>query len=169
MGVHAGEPVTEGEGFFQDAVQITTWLCDVAGVGEIAISGRIKDYAKTSVQPNEKPLKVLSPADEKFLHAYMTNIQPTLSDEAIPLEKLCKSLGISRAQLYRKITSMTGHSPNSFMQELRLRKALRLLMQQYGNIAEIAFASGYNNPSYFTRSFQKRFGMLPAQVLRSVE
>jgi AraC-like DNA-binding protein len=87
--------------------------------------------------------------------------------ESIGMEELSKKLGISKAQLYRKIKSLSGHSPNGLIQELKLKNALQLISQKFGNVAEIAFASGFNSPSYFSKSFQKRFGMLPAQVLKS--
>jgi AraC-like DNA-binding protein len=94
-------------------------------------------------------------------------IESVFDNEKISMEKLSKRVGLSQTQLYRKVTSLTGHSPNNFIHELRLKKALKLINQQYGNIAEIAFASGFNNPSYFTKSFQRRFGILPAKALKS--
>lgn len=46
------------------------------------------------------------------------------------------------------------------------QKAFKLIKNKQGNISEIAFESGFSSPSYFTRSFQKRFYMPPAQLLK---
>ena len=73
---------------------------------------------------------------------------------------------MSRSRVYLKITSVTGLSANSFIRETRLRKALQLMKGKYGNVNEVSLEAGFNNTSYFTKSFQKRFGILPVQVLK---
>lgn len=171
MGVHAGEPVSDCDGLFGEVLQITDWLCDVSANRQISISAEVMEDAKSRLPKSHRTggsFKVLSPSDERFLDLFMMAVQPALSGEIILIEKLSKKLGTSRAQLYRKVTSLTGHSPNNFIQELRLRKAMRLVIRKYGNVAEISFASGFNNPSYFTKSFHKRFGTLPVHLLKSV-
>ena len=70
---------------------------------------------------------------------------------------------MSRATLYRKITSITGSSPSDFVKNVRLRKAAELLKEGGLTIAEIADQVGFNTPSYFTKSFKKLFGVLPTQ------
>lgn len=170
IGISSGEPVTDRDSIFCDAIQLANWLCDIASDGQISASTHTMELCKgitSSPRTNGKTFKVINLANEKFLNKIMTILQPALPHEKISMEKLSKSVGISKAQLYRKITSLTGYSPNNFIQELRLKAALKLVIQNYGNIAEIAFASGFNNPSYFTKSFQKRFGSLPAKILRS--
>jgi AraC-like DNA-binding protein len=76
--------------------------------------------------------------------------------------------GMSKAQLYRKITDLTGYSPNNFIREIRLRNALKLIEAHKGNISEIAFESGFNNPSYFSKCFFKKFGILPSEYASSI-
>ena len=73
---------------------------------------------------------------------------------------------MSRSGLYRKMTALTGLSANNFIQEFRLQKALKLFRNKQGNVTEVAFESGFSSTSYFTRSFQKRFGASPAQLLK---
>ncbi|MEX2437423.1 MAG: helix-turn-helix domain-containing protein [Candidatus Paceibacterota bacterium] len=46
----------------------------------------------------------------------------------------------------------------------QLIKAL-LSISPSQTIAEIAYESGFNSPSYFTRAFKKRFGILPSDLL----
>lgn len=170
IGLSSGEPVTDRDSIFGYSIQLANWLCDIASDGEVAVSVHTMELCKgTSSAPHKKEggFKVISLASEKFLNNLMANLQPMLTHEKISMEKLSKSVGISKAQLYRKIISLTGYSPNNFLRELRLKIALKLVTQKYGNIAEIAFASGFNNPSYFTKIFQKRFGILPVKALKS--
>jgi AraC-like DNA-binding protein len=65
--------------------------------------------------------------------------------------------------------SLTGLSPNAFVQEYRLKNALKLLNKNVGNISEIAFESGFSSPSYFSKCFKKKFGLLPAALLNSLQ
>ena len=63
------------------------------------------------------------------------------------------------------MVSLTGKSPNSFVNEYRLDEALALLNKNSGNISEIAFETGFSSPSYFSKCFQKRYGLSPSDYL----
>jgi len=84
------------------------------------------------------------------------------NEEGFNVEGLGRQMGLSKSQLYRKITSLAGCSPNTFLKEYRLRNAAKSIEQRQGNIAEIAFESGFSSPSYFTKCFHKKFGILPS-------
>ncbi|WP_410267563.1 helix-turn-helix domain-containing protein [Cyclobacterium sp.] len=73
-------------------------------------------------------------------------------------------MGISKPQLYRKISALTGRSPVSFICDIRLQKALSLLKENKYNISEIALEVGYNNPSYFSKCFNEKYGVNPSQI-----
>ena len=73
----------------------------------------------------------------------------------LSVNDLGKALGYSRPQLYRKMVLLTGRSPNLFINEYRLNKALQLLKRKEKNISEIAFQTGFNSPSYFSKCFQE--------------
>ena len=70
-------------------------------------------------------------------------------------------MGISRAQLYRKIKTMTGISPNDIIREARLKRADRLLETTDKSISEIAYEVGFSSPSYFTKCYREFFGRTP--------
>ena len=112
-------------------------------------------------------LKTLSQEDERFLNQLMEETGSQFYQPLFNIDILSKKLGMSRSNLYRKITLLTGLSANSFIRELRLKKAMQLIRDKYGNVTEVALEAGFNNPSYFTKSFQKRFGILPIHVLKS--
>jgi len=170
IGVSAGEPVTDKNDFYGHAIQLANRLCDAAQTHQVLVSPLVKRLAGDlflQLQVTEKSLKPLTPEDEKFLNQLITETASRFYHPAFTIEDLRKSMALSKSNLYRKITSLTGLSANAFIRELRLRKALQLIRDKYGNVTEVAYEAGFNNPSYFTKSFQRRFGMLPIQVLKS--
>jgi len=78
------------------------------------------------------------------------------------------AIGMSRVQLHRKLQALTNQSANKFIRSLRLKRALDLLHQQFGNIVQIAYEVGFNNPSYFAECFQKQFGKLPSEYTTKI-
>jgi AraC-like DNA-binding protein len=47
-------------------------------------------------------------------------------------------------------------------------KALTLLKQKKSNIAEVAYETGFNSPSYFTKCFTEKFGCTPSAFAKTV-
>jgi AraC-like DNA-binding protein len=170
IAICSGQPVTEEKVIFADALRLGDWLCDITTKGQVTLSSQtVNAYSDELSNGTTGPyLKTLSRTDEKFLDALMTALAPIIFTEQLSIANLCKIIGISQPQLYRKVTSLTGYSPNALIQEMRLRKSLRLLSTDFGNITQVAFASGFNSPSYFTKSFKKRFGISPASVPKNL-
>jgi YesN/AraC family two-component response regulator len=113
-----------------------------------------------SLQPKE--IAVTS-YDEKFLQRAMNIIEQHLSNPNFDVMILTREVGMSRMQLHRKLQALTNQSANKFIRSLRLKKAADLLNQKYGNVAQIAYEVGFNNPAYFAECFRKQFGKLPSE------
>ena len=74
---------------------------------------------------------------------------------------------MSRSQLRRKLVALVGESPGDLIRSIRLRKAAKLIEQNFGNISEIAAEVGFNNPANFAHSFKTYFGVSPSEYLNS--
>ena len=169
IGLGAGLPVTKENGLFKDTIQLTKWLCE-AIKGEVVLSSEVKfNYETENLNelPKNRNIKVLNIDDEKFLKKLMKFIEDIWNDTKIKVEDFSRHLGYSKTQFYRKVTALTGKSPNTFLKEYRLKRALQLMDKQSGNISEIAFESGFNTPSYFSKCFHQNFGIPPSQYTRS--
>ena len=76
---------------------------------------------------------------------------------------LADKLTISERHLQRRVKSLTGLSVKQYVQEVRLQKARHLLENKiYNTISEVAYASGFNTPKYFSKVYEKHFGIRPA-------
>ncbi|MGH7493047.1 MAG: ATP-binding protein [bacterium] len=108
-------------------------------------------------------------AEQAFIRQLMSVVDAKIEAEGFGPEEMSHALHMSRRQLQRKIHALTGQSPAEFIRTVRLRHARQLLAQRAGTVSEIAYRVGFNNLSYFARSFKKEFGVNPSQFLQSSE
>lgn len=171
IGLSAGVPVTEKEKIFEDTIKLAERLYYISKA-KIVMSAEVKDLYKSenlNVFIDGEFVHPLSAADEKFLNLLMDYTEKKWKNTDLQVDDIGKHLGFSKSQLYRKMISLTGKSPNTFIKEYRLNKALELFNKQKGNISEIAFETGFGSPSYFSKCFQKKYGLKPSDYIQTIE
>lgn len=110
----------------------------------------------------QEPMEaVAQSAESQFIEKFRTIIQGNLGNSDLNVETISHEMGISRAQLYRKIKSITGISPNDIIREARMKRADRLLETTDKSVSEIAYEVGFSSPSYFTKCYREFFGRTP--------
>ncbi len=130
------------------------------------IESRKKLRAHYSRQITLQPKAIsITSVDEQFLQKVMLVIEAHMDDTAFGVEALGREVGMSRMQLLRKLKALTDQPPIDFIRVRRLHRAAELLRQGAGNIAEVAFQTGFQDPSYFTKCFQKQFNQTPSEFL----
>ena len=111
-----------------------------------------------------KPKEIATSSyDQRFLQRVMEIIERHLENPNLKLATLTKEIGMSRRQLHRKLQALTNQSASRFIRSMRLKRAAELLQRRYGNVAEVSYKVGFNNPSYFAECFRKQFGQLPSE------
>lgn len=85
--------------------------------------------------------------------------------EPLDVELLARHFGFSRSHFTKKFSRMAGIGPGSFLEELRLDFALRLMLTERKSVKEAAAASGFSDASYFCRRFRGRYGTSPSQYI----
>jgi signal transduction histidine kinase/AraC-like DNA-binding protein len=105
----------------------------------------------------------VSAVDQEFIRQFTGIVEAGYSDPGFTVQDICKSLGLSRAQLYRKVKALLGMGVSDFLQDVRLRKAAQLLMNPELNISEIAYMVGYSTVSAFSVAFKSYFHVNPSQ------
>ena len=166
MGISVGQPLTEKDGFFEQVIKWSRRMCLIAGDKEIIASRLFEELCDTNeAVKNHICVRTITPSDQAFTELLLDITDQKSSDFDFSVDFLSKEIGISKPQLYRKITALTGRSPVNFIRDIRLHKALSLLKEKKLNISEIALEVGYNNPSYFSKCFQDKFGINPSKVI----
>lgn len=105
----------------------------------------------------------LSKIDEEFIERLSSLIEVNLQEESVGLEFLSRELGTSVSQLYRRVKAITNLSPNEFVTNYKLKKAISLFRETNLSISEVAFQTGFNDPRYFSKCFKKYFGKTPSE------
>ena len=105
--------------------------------------------------------QTVSKIDRKFIHEFMSLVEANIDNEAFAVEDICKSIGISRVQLYRKVKALLDINVNDYILSTRLQKAKYLLQNEDLPIGEVAYKVGFSTPAYFSQVFKSKFGVTP--------
>lgn len=101
----------------------------------------------------------------KQLRQYVTDCLP---DNIPDVEQLARQVHVSPRQLTRKLKAETGLTPGRFIKEIKLKVALRLIMERkYHSVSEVAFRCGFDYLSTFSTVFKERFGVSPRELQAS--
>lgn len=106
-------------------------------------------------------------SDEQFLSKLNNIIEENFANQDMSVEFLAEKLCISRSGLFAKIKGLADVTPNEMIQIVRLKKAASLLLEGKYRINEVSYMVGFNNTSYFSKCFQKQFGMKPGEFINS--
>lgn len=100
--------------------------------------------------------------EDAFLQKMRRVVEKNLSDPDFDSARLCREIGMSRSQIYRKLMALTGQPASHFIRSIRLHRAKDMLLTDKLTIAEVAYAVGFRDPSYFSRTFIELFGNSPS-------
>ena len=104
--------------------------------------------------------------EKDFLEKTYGIVEKNMANGDFKVEDLMKELGVSKSQLHKKITALTGQSASAFIRNIRLDKAREMLSTGKYSITEVLYSVGFNSPSYFSKMFRERFGILPSELLQ---
>ncbi len=170
VGICAGVPVTEKNTLFEETIQHAGSLC-FAAMGETFSSFEVSRLfmSENNNEPIEKQqARSLAKEDEEFIISVSNLLTSLYQNPEVNVEFLYQKLGYSKSKFYRKITSLYHISPYSLLLNFRLNHALQSMLNEEGNISEIAFNNGFINPSYFTKCFHKHFGITPTEFIQQI-
>lgn len=79
----------------------------------------------------------------------------------LSLEQVAAEVRLTPEYFSRSFKEETGTSFVNYLTEIRLRHSVQLLETTAMRVQDIAQAAGYNNVSYFSTCFKKKYGMSP--------
>lgn len=170
MVLHGGVPVEKGDSLFGSTIRFGQFLSGIERPGSITMSADVRNLFKDNdwnLTVGQDDVRSLSLSDQAFLRATLDTLAENWQNPEFDIPDFCRLMSVSKSQLYRKCVSTTGMSPNSLLREYRLLRSLEFLRKEDRNISQTTFDTGFSSPSYFTKCFQKRFGMQPLAYLKT--
>ncbi len=166
ISIHADEPVKQANKLFGDTLQMLKRMNFLNSKRVIHITAAVKDLlSKGQLTANVYTVLAYTPQDETFLTLLFDTLEKKYSEEDFNVEECADAVDMSKSQLFRKANAICGLSPNNLLKEYRLIKARDLMRREDKTVSEIAFDTGFASPSYFTKCFKNRFGLLPTHYL----
>jgi signal transduction histidine kinase/AraC-like DNA-binding protein/CheY-like chemotaxis protein len=126
----------------------------------LANRSKLKEHF-TSELPSSLKSQTPGKIDRKFISEFTALVERNLSNEDFTVEDICKTIGVSRVQLYRKVKALLNISVNDYILTTRLQKAKYLLQHEEKTISEVAYNVGFSSPAYFATVFKSKFGVTP--------
>jgi signal transduction histidine kinase/ligand-binding sensor domain-containing protein/CheY-like chemotaxis protein/AraC-like DNA-binding protein len=111
----------------------------------------------------------MPPQENEFLQRLIQIVEENLDNESMDADAFARAVFISRSQLHRKISALTGLSLTEFVRNHRLDRARNMLALREGSVSEIAWRTGFPNPKYFSTCFKERFGVAPSKYLSGTQ
>ena len=105
-----------------------------------------------------------SSLDKKLMSRISEIIEKNISNTEFDVNTLASELYMGRSSLFTKIKSLTGMTPNEFIQSQRLKRAA-IMLNEYPDmqIVEVSEHFGFVSAVYFSRCFKAQFGVPPQQ------
>ena len=107
----------------------------------------------------EREEKELDP----MIRRVMQFVEENISNSDAGVGEMAQAAAVSRSGLQRKLKQAMGITPLDLMREARINRACQLLTQTDKNISDIAYACGFTDPKYFSRSFRQSTGLSPTE------
>jgi AraC-like DNA-binding protein len=89
-------------------------------------------------------------------------------DPGLRIEDACNAGFMSTSGMYRSFYACFGMSAKSYLNKMRMSRALTLLAQDAYSILEIAEACGFNDVKYFSKAFKATYGCSPSHFKNNI-
>ncbi|MCR5130923.1 MAG: response regulator [Prevotella sp.] len=106
----------------------------------------------------------LNPSERDYLRRVKETVYKLMAQGQVDAETLASYMFVSRAQLNRKLQAITGKTTTSFIVQIRMDYAKRLLESDISiPVGEVATKCGYEDVGHFSRTFKQVVGQTPSQ------
>lgn len=136
---------------------------------ENLVAARLRLQAAFSKKAAQQPVResaavVFDASEGDFLRQLLDVVEENLDNSDMDAEAFARAVFMSRAQLYRKLTALTGQTLGDFVKNHRLDRAREMLLRHEGSVKEVAARTGFSNAKHFSTVFRERFGVPPSAV-----
>jgi signal transduction histidine kinase/ligand-binding sensor domain-containing protein/DNA-binding response OmpR family regulator len=122
----------------------------------------LQEARQTSGRPDRPNMPATATKDDVFRHRLNEVLESNALETSFSVTELASELAISRSKLFRRVGEVCEATPAELILRFRLERAAELLLQNAGDVGEIAYGVGFKSTSHFIRRFKEQFGVTPA-------
>ena len=109
-------------------------------------------------------------SDKEFIENIHKVIQDNLMNTLFSVDDLARETGMGRSKLYARVKEVTGYTPNDYIMNYKLKRAMTLLKERKNlSVSEVAFQLGFSSARYFSLCFKDHYGIPPSSVKKGKE
>ena len=128
-----------------------------------------REFKQQSIEEVKVNNVTMPSPDNEFLDKAMACVHNHLDDAEYDRESFASDMGMSASSLYNKLRAVTGMNATSFIRDIRMKEACRLVKSTPGiRVSDLAYSVGFKDPKYFSTIFKKEFGMQPSEYIESI-
>jgi signal transduction histidine kinase/DNA-binding response OmpR family regulator/ligand-binding sensor domain-containing protein len=128
---------------------------------------QLQQWVLASITSTTSPANAPSTTDP-LIEKLCQLVEEHLDETAFGAEELTLASGMSRMNLHRKLRALADTSTGEFIRNYRLKRATQFL-REGRSVSETAYLVGFEDPSYFARSFRKVYKTSPSAFSRTNE
>lgn len=106
---------------------------------------------------------VHNPLEREFFTKLDDVIENLYPNTKLTVGEIARDMNLSEKQLRRKLKAISAISPLEHLRKYRLQRAAELLKTSSLSVSDIAFQTGFENLSYFSKVFSQEYGQSPSQ------
>lgn len=126
---------------------------------------KLKKLYGKKFSPEAMGIEIVS-GNDRFTQSFFELIEKNISNPELGIDLLSQELGLSRANLYRKLKAVTELSPTELIRNKRLEVAAKLLLESDYTVSEVSVYAGFNSHAYFTNCFKAFYGYSPSEWMQ---
>ena len=107
--------------------------------------------------------------DQKFVLKVISIIERKIIEPTFSVEELSEEIGLSRMQLHRKLKALIGKSTTTFINTIRIEKAIKMFDNGCDRVQDAMDAVGISSYAHFNNLFKEEKGTTPRKYIEQIK
>jgi len=118
-----------------------------------------KDWVERELSLKPQDQEEIESEETKFIKKLMLVIEEKFIQEKLDINILTMEMGMSKSNLYKKVSQLTGYTVNELITSIKLKKAAELIVKTNYTFSEIINTLGYSDLKHFRGLFKNKYNM----------
>ena len=133
----------------------------------VELTRQIEEIKHMQQQQTEENMSDADDTDDRqFLINVINTVNDLLPTGLAGVEQVAEKMNTSTATFRRRLQSITGEQPKSYITAIQMQKAVQLLKDHTISVNDVALQCGFKEVSSFTRAFKRVYDLTPKQFVR---